>query len=968
MALEKEYLARLEAKVQQLTANSGMSLAAVKRRMTDPMAPGIDPEAPGFPRAAGGQTEAASLEAVIRWSRPVLWIREDAIATDYSIAANHEMDPDLLAEMKTHQAGITAIIPSVGRIELFNNMHYEWAGTGWIIDFDGETDIVVTNAHVAEVFARRGGDGFVFRPGIPDFQIPQRAMIDFREEIGSAQPREFPVTEVIWISPDERQDVAFLRVRRQAGADRISPPVPLAQGLDQTSLLAVLGYPGKDDRVEYAENLSRVFGESFGIKRLALGRLTGDSGQVITHDCSTLPGNSGALVWDCQSKAAVGLHFAGTAFSNNFAVPVRSLRELVRLRPWQGPAMSPWIRGDEATGKPTQGAIRPQPAGQSPARVMPDGSVNLTVPLNIRLSLGGGSASISAPLADDAGNVPRKTDRASAEAVVDAVRAIALASPNGAAVLDVSAEFLFIDGDLSDDTGVVVAVAPGAALASAAYGLEDSFSGVPVVVEFADPQVIAEEMFGYQVETEAFRGRRAGYSRDLQDQRFDLSPVTDKIKMRLCVSPEAGWPVLREFLEIDKYEQLTIGMYHVTAPHVVDALKAIAGRSRPTPRITLTLDRQRGDRPVNPDDISDGTKKDDIPERDTIRDLEDALGKRFLYAKAALGSGGLFATAYHIKVAVWTDRLPGNKKEDKVFWLSSGNWQSSNQQPLDIAVDEIPGLGFETVADYNREYHAVVEHEGLAGTFRAHLEQDQIDNALASSLESGRRLLDDEILVPVEMLERSRRPSAFRPFPPLDLHEDMTVHPLLTPDNYPEEVLDLVNAATTRLWICNQSFNLWKNLDDTPDHFLAIARAIRERQRAGVDVRILFRNIFGSERKTMRRLKAFGIRTDRDHMRFFPKNHTKGMVVDDHTVMLGSQNLTGGGTGPNRDASLIVRNARANAYFADIFLHDWTQYGDHRPAPDRESVRPVRISRAGARVEAPQGYVALSLGEFLGEG
>jgi phosphatidylserine/phosphatidylglycerophosphate/cardiolipin synthase-like enzyme len=118
----------------------------------------------------------------------------------------------------------------------------------------------------------------------------------------------------------------------------------------------------------------------------------------------------------------------------------------------------------------------------------------------------------------------------------------------------------------------------------------------------------------------------------------------------------------------------------------------------------------------------------------------------------------------------------------------------------------------------------------------------------------------------------------------------------------------------------------------------------------------------------MRRLKAFGMRTDRDHMRFFPKNHTKGMVVDNHTVMLGSQNLTGGGTGPNRDASLIIRNARANAYFAEIFLHDWTQYGDHRPAPDRESVRPLRISRAGARTEAPQGYVALSLGEFLGEG
>jgi len=966
MPSEADYLKRLKAKVQQITTMSGTSVAAVKRRMKDPLAEGIDPEAPGFPRAVSGESEGASLEAVIRWSRPVLWIREDEIATAYSIAANHEMDQALLEEMETHQAGINGIIPSVGRIELFNNMLYEWAGTGWIVDFDGENDILVTNAHVAEIFARRGGEGFVFRPGIPDFQTSQRALIDFREEIGGGGPREFPITDVIWISSGQQPDVAFLRVSRQAGSNRISPPVPLGQGHDEANLLAVLGYPGKDDRVEYAEHLSRVFGQSFGIKRLALGRLTGDNGQVITHDCSTLPGNSGGLVWDCQSKSAVGLHFAGTAFSNNFAVPARVLRDLIRQRPWHG----------LASRFPEQGAARPDvpaergtgPAVASGAHVLPDGSVSVTVPLNIRLSLGEGIAAVAAPAVDGLVSPAPRTDRASAEAAVDAVRALALASPGGASVLDVSAEFLFRDGELTDDMGVVVAVAPGSSLATSAYGLEDSQDGVPVVIEYADPQVIAEEMFGYQVETEAFRARRAGYSRDLQDPRFDLSPVTAKIKMRLCVSPEAGWPVLREFLSIDSYEQLTVGMYHVTAPHVVNALKEIAGRSRPTPRITLTLDRQRGDKPVNPDDISDGTKKDDIPERETIEDLENALDGRFLYAKASLGSGGLFATAYHIKVAVWTDRLPGNKKEDKLFWLSSGNWQSSNQQPLAIGVDQIPSLTYEAVADYNREYHAVVVHEGLARTFREHLEQDQVDNALASSLEAGRRQLDDEILVPVEMLERPRRPSAYTPFAPLDLDEDMTVHPLLTPDNYPEVVLDLVNEATTRLWICNQSFNLWKNLEDTPEHFLAIARAIRDRQRAGVDVRILFRNIFGSEKKTMRRLKSFGMRTDRDHMRFFPKNHTKGMVVDDHAVMLGSQNLTGGGTGPNRDASLIIRNRKANAYFAEIFSHDWTQYGDHRPAPDRENVRPVRISRAGARIEAPEGYVALSLGEFLGEG
>nr|WP_319382373.1 phospholipase D-like domain-containing protein [uncultured Roseibium sp.] len=956
MTDDADYVNRLKAKVQQITTASGMTVEAVKKKMTSPLPEGAEPEMVGAPRATSASPETATLEAVVRWSRPVLWINNDTTDEDFTIDAMHEVDEDLLEEMRMHQSGINRIIPSVGRIELFNNMHLDWAGTGWVIDFDGASDIIVTNAHVAELFARQGPNGFIFRPGIPDFQTRQAAQIDFREEIMRTQPREFPITEVIWIAPDNRPDVAFLRVERTAGTDRVSAPIRLGSTASSNALLSVIGYPGKDDRVEYADKLSSVFGESFGIKRLALGRVTGQDSEIMTHDASTLPGSSGSVVWDSTKGVAVGLHFAGTAFTNNFAVPARVVQDLIRTRPWQG------------AERPSAPAPVPIPAA---APVVPtagpsvgqDGSISFTVPLHINVQV-----SVGEPATSNAMSPVKPGKKLGAEAAVAGVETMARASAGAASVLEVSAEYLFHDGEITDEKGVVVAVTPDASLNPATYGLGTSYEGVPVVIEIADPQVIAEEMFGFEIETEAFRKRRANYTRDLSDPKFDLSPVTDKIKVQFSVSPEAGWPVLREFLKIDDFEHLTVGMYHVTAPHIVEALMDIAKRSRPNPRITLTLDRQRGDKPVNPDDISAGTKGDDIPERETIDALKNELGNKFLYAKASLGSRGLFATAYHIKVAVWTDRLSGNRKEDKVFWLSSGNWQSSNQQPLSIDVDAVPSLTFDDVADYNREWHAVVEHAGLAKTFREHLTQDQTDNALATATESGRRRLDDEILVPVEMLERAGRPTDFKPFPPLDLDEEMTIHPLLTPDNYPEVVLELVREARDRLWIENQSFNLWKRVEDTPAHFMALASAIREKQQNGVDVRILFRNIFGSERKTLRRLKDFGIRTDEHHIRFFPKNHTKGMVVDDHSVMLGSHNLTAGGTGPNRDASLIVRNKKANAYFAELFLHDWTQYGKHRPAPDTEGRRPVLISRDGARIEAPGGYVSMSLGEFLGEG
>ena len=48
--------------------------------------------------------------------------------------------------------------------------------------------------------------------------------------------------------------------------------------------------------------------------------------------------------------------------------------------------------------------------------------------------------------------------------------------------------------------------------------------------------------------------------------------------------------------------------------------------------------------------------------------------ERFRSEFASIGSGGTFASAYHIKVAV---------RDHAAFWLSSGNWQSSNQPAID---------------------------------------------------------------------------------------------------------------------------------------------------------------------------------------------------------------------------------------------------------------------------------------------
>ena len=176
--------------------------------------------------------------------------------------------------------------------------------------------------------------------------------------------------------------------------------------------------------------------------------------------------------------------------------------------------------------------------------------------------------------------------------------------------------------------------------------------------------------------------------------------------------------MLSGFLARDDFDRMTVGMYHMSAPHVLDAIaSAVEGNGRRS--LTLTLDRKKGD------DIGEGTKAQDRPEVETLSSWEHTFTDRFKWAPASIsGPGKLFHSAYHIKVAVLSSRQNGQIK-DCAFWLSSGNWQSSNQAPI---TKDVGALTFNDVKDYNREWHAVVENEQLAGVFRRHLEQDFEDN------------------------------------------------------------------------------------------------------------------------------------------------------------------------------------------------------------------------------------------------
>jgi PLD-like domain/Trypsin-like peptidase domain len=952
MADDSEYLRLLRDKVQRIMTNSP-SIESM---------PGLEsiPQDPALP--TGPHAESAQLEAVVRWYRPVLAVTDDRFVSQSGdgggdprfVDPNEAASKGLMDALEAHRAVLDPVIRSVGRIELNNNVRYPWVGTGWIIGTDLGSDIIVTNSHVGREFGMRSGDGYVFRPGVPIVSVRQSARIDFREEVGMASPREFPITEIIWISEIPALDVCLLRVARSAGTDRIDPPIQLLTGeIAENAMVAVIGFPGSNNGYDPAP-FQKLFGSVTGNKRFSPGFYSGRRGASVTYDCSTLPGSSGSVVLDVLTGRAIGLHYAGTAFDTNFAVPTIDLSQIIAKRPWTGEAVRPQpppMLGDS----PGPGGSTAVPRGGTVQVPSDIGAKTFVVPLEITVKIGTPTVTANVQQVQQVKAASLRTDRASAEAAAEKVRLHLLGDQS---VLSVKADYLFRDGVITDQFGVIVGVAPGTTVDPGARGLGSRVDGVEVSVETADPTTIAEQLLAFN--TEAFSGRFAKYKRDLSDPRFDLSPVTDNMAITLHVSPEAGWPMLKKFLGDTSHDQLTIGMYHMTAPHVVEVLEAIAGR-RDTD-ITLTIDRQRGDA-KNPDDTGGDTKANDIPEKDTLNKLERIGGRRFEWAPASLGANGLFASAYHIKVAVWGDGGRGSRAS--LFWLSSGNWQSSNQAPVEREITDIGKVTRDEVEGYNREWHAVVEHSGLATTLRNHLEQDYTDNHDIAEEEAPMPAMFD-VLVPVGMREEAPRAREFQVFEPKVIKGRVKVQPLLTPDNYPEVMAELISQARHRVLIENQSFNFWTHADSMPRHFLKIAEAVRDRQKKGLDVRIIFRSGFGKERDTLRQMKAFGLRADPDHVRYFDKCHTKGFVIDDEVAILGSQNITAAGVGPNRDASLVIWHKDANDYFARVFEYDWQQIGRSRVRVD-EGVAPVRLVHAGDESLPPSGYRRISLAEFLGE-
>ena len=257
---------------------------------------------------SGDPSNLFNTEAIVRQKyRPASLIKNDSYA-DLPAPWQHLNDP-------ATREKIGLACRSIGRVELPKDSSLPYGGTGFIVG----KDLLMTNRHVAELFLDGYGIGpITYKPG-------HSAIVDFLEEHDNPDVFEIELADAVMIHP--YWDMALIKTKPLP--ESIQPLTLSRSNVDDLlgDDVVVIGYPAYDAR-NGAAMQRKVFGDIFDVKRLMPGNLMGRSEtssfnrmvDAMTHDCSTLGGNSGSAVLNVRTGAVVGLHFAGRYLEANFAI------------------------------------------------------------------------------------------------------------------------------------------------------------------------------------------------------------------------------------------------------------------------------------------------------------------------------------------------------------------------------------------------------------------------------------------------------------------------------------------------------------------------------------------------------------------------------------------------------------------------------------------------------------------------
>ena len=364
-------------------------------------------------------------------------------------------------------------------------------------------------------------------------------------------------------------------------------------------------------------------------------------------------------------------------------------------------------------------------------------------------------------------------------------------------------------------------------------------------------------------------------------------------------SPDSTFAVTQELLN-GATQSIHIGIYDFTAPFMKDIL---INAMRRGVEVQLMLDLSGKD------------------EQRVFDELVE-LGCDGIQAPSCAHPFARFFSVVHQKVVVvdglWT-------------LVQSGNYSRNSIPPNGDGTGA--GAGGGKFITGNRDCGVAIRHAGLAKFFAERLQGDrklvldeQAVTALAAAAGAGLALPGNQ---PLFAAAPTLLPKKLFPSKKFAV-KNLVVRPVLTPDNYLADTIDLLKSARKSILIEQQYI---RSQQPRVRELLEAIEHAQKQASGPLDVRIVLGKAFdqGDVAKADAMIKdlgqLLGLKRGK-HIRFINQSrfvhcHNKLILVDGARALVSSQNFSQTAVFSNREAGVILEDAKITAYFTKIFESDF---------------------------------------------
>jgi phosphatidylserine/phosphatidylglycerophosphate/cardiolipin synthase-like enzyme len=223
----------------------------------------------------------------------------------------------------------------------------------------------------------------------------------------------------------------------------------------------------------------------------------------------------------------------------------------------------------------------------------------------------------------------------------------------------------------------------------------------------------------------------------------------------------------------------------------------------------------------------------------------------------------------------------------------------------------------------NREWGVVVRNDDVAIYFSNVFQEDWNPNYRDSyPIEAMHLATLPDFCLDYEVPSGSYHPD----FSARTISGPSFITPVLSPDNSEQVILDVIDNATTTIYI--QQLYVYTNWEETTS---PLVQHLINKSQQNVTIYLIldynpdYEASIALLNETKQFLESYGIQVKFISSEWSPFTaiHNKGMIVDNMTVLISSINWNEQSLRKNREAGILLKNTDAAAYYASVFLSDW---------------------------------------------